>query len=229
MVPRHDSENSTRQLGPSVLSSPMGVAVGELAIAPIRLATRHRHTALEAVLELVAPLSRSRYVDALRGFDLFLSLWEPRMNAALPLPQRPWFAARSRRDLLRRDLAHLDDVRDVQEQTRSICEHAVAKIDLASAAGTFGSLYVLEGSALGGKVIARAARATLGLGRANGAAYFNGLDDHSAARWTSFQSLLEEQVGTEPLARQHACMAACQTFDALIVTFTSLCRDDVPV
>ena len=203
----------------------MDIAPEALAIASIRRATAHRHTALEAVLQLSPSLSYRRYLDALRGFELFLSLWEPRIDAALPSGLRGWFASRSRRDLLQRDLDRLDTGRVMADDVKRGCEQAVSNIELSSVAATFGSLYVLEGSALGGQVIAKIARATLGLGPDNGAAYFNGIDRHTAASWTAFQGVLEDQVGIEPAERRRACEAARQTFDALITTFTSLYRD----
>ena len=203
----------------------MDVAHEALAIASIRRATAYRHTALEAVLQLTPSLGYRRYLDALRGFELFLSVWEPRIDAALPSGLRHWFASRSRRGLLERDLDRLDNGRMTPDDVKRGCEQAVSEIELSSLAATFGSLYVLEGSALGGQVIARIARATLGLDPDNGAAYFNGIDRHPAASWTAFQGLLEDHVGIEPAARRQACEAARQTFDALITTFTSLCRD----
>lgn len=202
----------------------MDVAREALAIASIRRATAHQHTALEAVLQLTPSLSYRRYLNALLGFELFLSMWEPRIDAALPTDLRDWFASRSRRDLLRRDLNSLDKGRLTQVDVKW-CEQVVSGIDLSSVAATFGSIYVLEGSALGGQVIARMARATLGLDADNGAAYFKGIDRDIAANWTTFQVLLEDQVGIEPAAHQAACDAATQTFNALIATFTSLCHD----
>jgi len=203
----------------------MDVARDALAIASIRRATAQRHAALEAVLQLTPPLSPRRYLDALRGFELFLSPWEAWIDVALPPDLRHWFAARSRRALLRRDLDQLDSGRITQDEVRRTCEQAVFEIELPSVAAAFGSVYVMEGSALGGQVIAKIARETLGLHADNGAAYFNGIDRHTAARWIAFQGLLEDQVGTEPTARRQACDAARQTFDALIATFTPLCRD----
>ncbi len=207
-------------------SKQMGVSADELVITSLRRATRDRHVALEAILQLDSPFSPRRYLDVLRGFELFLSTWEPRINAALDLSLRHWFATRSRRRLLQQDLARLDGGRDEHEHASLVCNQAVFQIDVAGAAATFGSMYVLEGSALGGQVIARAARATLGLGPENGVAYFNGHERHTATRWAEFRVLLEEQVGPAPGACQQACEAAYQTFDALIATFTCLFRDD---
>ena len=203
----------------------MNAVLDDLAIASIRGATQGRHAALEAVAQLVPTLSHGRYLLALRAFELFLSAWEPRIDAVLSAPLRHWFASRSRRELLRRDLYQLDDGRGVPEQARHACERAVSRIELVSTPAAFGSIYVLEGSALGGQVIARVAIATLGLDGNSGAAYFNGRGGRTAAQWKSFQVLLEEQVGSEPTARQEACGAARQTFDALITTFTALHHD----
>ena len=203
----------------------MDIAREALAIASIRRATADRHTALEAVLQLTPSFSYRRYLEALRGFELFLSIWEPRIDVALPSGLRHWFASRSRRGLLQRDLNRLDNERMTPDDVKRGCEQAVSEIELSGVASTFGSLYVLEGSALGGQVLARMARETLGLDADNGAAYFNGIDRHTAAGWTAFRGLLEDQVGIEPAARRQACEAARQTFDALITTFTSLCRE----
>ncbi len=212
-------------LDPPGDSNQMDIAPEALAITSVRRATVHRHTALEALLQLTPSLTLGRYLDALRGFELFLSRWEPRIVAALPADLRHWFASRSRRGLLRRDLDRLDDGRFAQDEAEGRCERSVSAIELASVAATFGSLYVLEGSALGGQVIARMARATLGLNPGNGLAYFTGVDRHTAAGWTSFQRLFEDRVGIGQAARLQACAGACQTFDALIATFTSLCRE----
>lgn len=204
----------------------MAVSADGPAIVSLRSATRDRHAALEGILQLTSSLSLRSYVDALRGFELFLSTWEPKIDAALDMPLRQWFASGSRRCLLQNDLAQLNDRRDEDEHARLVCNQAVSRIDVVPVAAAFGSMYVLEGSALGGQVIARVARTTLGLGHTNGAAYFNGHQRHTAARWREFRMLLEEQVGPGLAARRQACDAACQTFDALIATFTCLCHHD---
>ena len=202
----------------------MDIGSDGLAIVAIRRESAGRHTTLEGVLQLTPSLSRRRYLDALRGFELFLSVWEPRIDLALPVSLRHWFASRSRRGLLQLDLDRLDQGRTTSDGARRGCERAVSEIELASVAATFGSLYVMEGSVLGGKVLARAARSVLGLDAHNGAAYFNGSELHPGASWTAFQVLLEDQVGPEPASRRQACQAARQTFDALITTFTGPSR-----
>ena len=203
----------------------MEIGLDELVIVSLRRATSIRHRTLESVLQLAHPLSRRRYLDALNGFQMFLSTWEPRIEVALPASLRKWFASRSRYALLRQDLAQFDEQPLVQQHIRDVCAKAERQIDLVSVPAIFGSMYVLEGSALGGQVIAKVARDALGFGPANGAAYFNGVDSHTMARWNDFCALLDQQVGPGGPARQEACAAAQQTFDALISTFKTLVVD----
>ena len=207
---------------------PIAEGTEEPVIFSLRRATRDRHLALENTVALTSSVSPASYLEALRGFALFLSAWEPRIDAALDPPLRPWFATRSRRSLLEQDLARLHAGPGEPEHAARVCSQAVSRINVASVSAIFGSMYVLEGSALGGQVIARSARETLGLGPENGAAYFNGHGRHTAARWAEFRQLLEERVEEGAEARRLACEAACQTFDALIATFSCLRPAGVP-
>ncbi len=200
----------------------MDVAVDEAVILSLRHATQLHHRALEDLLELAAPLSRSRYVETLKGFERFLFVWEPCITTVLPARLCEWFAGRSRYRLLRQDIHMLDVEPRNRPEAELVSARAVRGIGLGSLAATFGSMYVLEGSALGGQVIARQVRDTLDLGPVTGAAYFNGFGQETAARWGDFRGRLEAEVGVEPRARQEACHAATQTFDALIATFKAL-------
>jgi heme oxygenase (biliverdin-IX-beta and delta-forming) len=48
----------------------------------------------------------------------------------------------------------------------------------------------LEGSALGGRVISKRVKQTLGLGPATGCAYFHGLGRQTATHWSEFLTAL---------------------------------------
>ena len=205
--------------------APVNVGLHESVIVSLRRATRARHNVLESILQLAHPLSRRRYLDALTGFQLFLSTWEPRISSALPATLREWFAARSRYDLLLQDLAQFDRRPIVAQHIRDVCARAEGRIDLLNVPAVFGSMYVLEGSALGGRVISKIAHDAMGLGTENGAAYFNGVHLDTATHWNGFCALLAERVGSGGSARQDACAAAEQTFDALISTFKAIVGD----
>jgi heme oxygenase (biliverdin-IX-beta and delta-forming) len=62
--------------------------------------------------------------------------------------------------------------------------------ELPTSGHGFGCLYVLEGSALGGRVISKRVKQTLGLGPATGGAYFHGLGRQTASHWSGFLTAL---------------------------------------
>ena len=200
----------------------MEVALDEAVVVSLRRETRLHHHSLEDLLQLVSPLSRARYVAALKGFQHFLLAWESRIGALLPTRLCEWFAGRSRYGLLLEDIRVLEIELLISPEAEAACARAVRSIELDNLEAVFGSMYVLEGSALGGRVITVQVGETLGLGPASGAAYFNGFGFKTAARWNDFRDRLEAEVGVEPKARREACRAAAQTFDALIATFTAL-------
>lgn len=197
----------------------MNLALDALAIGALRRATAARHQHLESFLRLGDPLQLGGYIDALRGFEIFLSSWEPRLRVATPARLHAWLASRSRYGFACQDLTHFNAGPRPGLSDFAACASLVDDIALNSTAAAFGSLYVLEGSALGGQVIAKSAARALGLAAHNGAAYFNGFRSQTAARWREFQQLLETEVGTSHEARSEACSAAQQTFDALIGVF----------
>lgn len=59
-------------------------------------------------------------------------------------------------------------------------------LELPTAGHGFGCLYVLEGSALGGRVISKRVKRRLNLGPATGGAYFHGLGRQTASHWSDF-------------------------------------------
>ena len=144
-----------------------------------------------------------RYARILQVFDAFLAAWEPAVVALLPAPRQRWLRDRSRRHFLRRDLQALD-----------IAPAAPASIAAPQdAAGAWGALYVLEGSALGGQVITRALAGS-GLAPERGTAYFHGWGAATGAMWRDFRGVLEGELDS-PDAIARACEAARQTFDTL--------------
>jgi heme oxygenase len=185
---------------------------GTTMLGALRQACAERHEAIEALLRLDETLERAHYVRVLSGFGAFLPCWEGRLRPRLPWRLQGWFDDRSRLPMLQRDLAALAlapaDVAD-----------PVAELLLLDRAALFGSMYVLEGSALGGQVIARRVQQQWGLGPDNGAAYFHGWGRHTGALWADFRERLVHELGTDAEARDSACAAAVATFDALLGCF----------
>lgn len=160
---------------------------------------------------------RARYAQVLRTLAGFLPSWEATMLAALPAARHDWLRVRSRRPFLARDLLALDLAPPVRP---------VQLAPVTSEAGAWGSLYVIEGSALGGQVITRAL-ATHGLRPEAGAAYFHGWGASTGAMWREFRQLLERELDS-PEALRLACAGACATFDTLATLLEDALHERAP-
>jgi heme oxygenase len=181
----------------------------------LRQTTADRHAHIDNLLGLRKPFGRAHYARTLQGFAAFLTAWEPAMAAVLPPDLQAWFAQGRRLVLLEADLLHLG----VAAPTLPVNLPA-----LDSRAAALGSLYVLEGSALGGQFIAAQVRRTLGLSPERGAAYFHGAGPGTAARWREFQVLLAAEPA-DALTVDQASHAAVRTFQALIDIFEILLHE----
>jgi len=174
----------------------------------LRDATGVRHREVETLLPPVwSALGRAgyaTYLSRLAGFQLPLEerLFAAHDWAALGLPDA---ATRPRGALLRADLAALGV--DAGSLPR-----ATALPDVQDFGRALGVLYVLEGSTLGGQVLAReVARGAAGAPTS----FLNGAGDDTATRWTSFGRFAEAQATRAPRLEAQAVAAATETFAAL--------------
>lgn len=173
------------------------------ALAALRRATRAHHDRVDRLVDLQRLRQPDHYACVLQVLDAFLAGWEPAVAAALPPRWQEWLRLRSRRAFLQSDLREL-----------GIAAAAPASVPaLGGEAAAWGSIYVMEGSALGGQFIARAL-AHQGLTPGNGAAYFHGWGDATAGMWRDVRAQLGAQLVT-PAAIAQACAAAAATFDSL--------------
>ncbi|WP_222182105.1 biliverdin-producing heme oxygenase [Geminicoccus harenae] len=165
----------------------------------LRAETSADHAVLEARLDLLAsPLDLDHLRRVLRAFHGFHAAWEPMVEALLGERFRP----RRRLGLLAADLRLLGD-RDGLPPRPDLAP-------LPDQASAWGSLYVLEGSTLGGAVIAKA----LARSGVAGLGYFNPHGRKTMGNWQAFRSELTAAVtpGDEPAA----LAAARATFARLI-------------
>lgn len=153
----------------------------------LRRETAPLHRSLEDRLDLLgADLDRPRYLQVLAAFLGYYAPMEkalaPHVSAsALGLP--PWT------DRLEQDLLTLGLPPEVLEALPR-CRH-LPPVDGPDHLA--GCLYVLEGAALGGSVIAREVDRRLGIGPPDGAAFFVGEGQATGSRWRSFLTWLEAQ------------------------------------
>src|SRR3954452_7915212 len=134
------------------LQRPPAGSSGVDLMSSLRVQTRTQHDAIERSRALPEPpLSRDRFLRVLQRFFTFHRIWEPAIAAHESL--RAFHVSRHRLPLLRRDLLALGmQARDIDalppcDDARELAAHEAEAI---------GSLYVLEGSTLGGQIISRA-------------------------------------------------------------------------
>ncbi|HEY0821188.1 MAG TPA: biliverdin-producing heme oxygenase [Rhizobacter sp.] len=186
----------------------------------LRDKTRLEHARIEHLLRLTQPMSEARYAAIVSGFHEFLRRWEPRLAAALPQHLRDWAARRKRSAFAAEDLRHVRGVRGTKEA--STAERAVRSLPLASPAAALGSMYVIEGSALGGQVITPLLQQHLGLTPLTGASYFHGHGPATGAMWRDFREVIAREIGEDHGAAREACQEAQRTFAALCEMFEAL-------
>lgn len=196
----------------------MGIEAGLLK--ELREKTRTEHTRIESVLRLTHPMSAARYAGVMAGFHEFLWRWEPRVAAALPAHLRDWSAKRKRSGFAADDLRQLGGPHT--PHLAHAAERAVRSIPMADVAGALGSMYVIEGSALGGQVITPLLKQHLGLTPSHGARYFHGHGPATAAMWREFREVIAHELGADDAAARSACHSAQRTFAALCEVFDGL-------
>jgi heme oxygenase len=199
------------------MAMPPAMRVQDGVLPELRAATRAQHDRIEQLLGFDRAMPLRRYGAILQGFQRFLVSWEAELRAALPVRLHGWLAERGRLGLLADDLAFLSG------RLPPATAHAVPRcLPEPSVPAAFGSLYVIEGSALGGQVIAPRLQRELGLVPGGGASYFHGHGERTGDMWREFRLRATAEIGDDPARRREACRAAVQTFDALIASFDSL-------
>ncbi|MBX3619626.1 MAG: biliverdin-producing heme oxygenase [Rhizobacter sp.] len=188
-----------------------------LLLNELRARTRAEHAQIEALLRLTEPMSLARYAGIVGGFHEFLLRWEPRLAAALPPHLRDWCDARRRSAFAADDLQHLH--RRTPAATAEAAHAAVESLGLSDTASALGSMYVIEGSALGGQVIEPLLHRHLGPTAERGARYFHGHGEATGAMWRDFRSVIARELGSSDAAVHQACSAARRTFRGLASLF----------
>ncbi len=160
-------------------------ARGGAVLAQVRAATRPVHDRLEGALGLLDEwLDLAAYRQVIERFHGFWRGWEPQVAALLQ--DETLLAPRRRAHLLAADLAALGVPAEVVEGLPR-CPLPV----LRDAAEALGSVYVLEGSTLGGRVILRHVERRLGLDERFGCRYFAGHGADTGMMWRAFLARLE--------------------------------------
>ncbi len=170
----------------------------------LRKETAGSHARLEKALALLEPpLAQDRFVTLLERFYGFHAVWEPAIAAHFD-PE--FLLPRRRLRLIETDLIALGH--HPADTRPPLCFGAAALGRSPEAA--LGSLYVMEGSTLGGQVIARGLRGT---GWGERIRYFNPYGDGTGGMWSAFKTLVRTRSGTT--ADPKIMAGAIATFDLL--------------
>jgi heme oxygenase len=171
----------------------------------LKTETREQHEALERALPLGDPaLSPESYAQILGAFWGFYKTWERQAMTAAPPRLRPVVEARLKLPLLEADLSSMG-------QSAGDALDAAWLPDLSSDAGLLGSMYVVEGSTLGGQLISRNLERALGMQGGLGYSFFQSYGRAVGQQWKEFGAMLEAMPAA---AGDQMVQAAQQTFTA---------------
>ena len=177
----------------------------------IRAQTRELHRSVERRVPLFDPgLDLPAYVGWLRLMGAFHARVEQALQAAGFEAATGW-THRSRAELAAQDLAALG----LQPDGIDHADRCFAGLELpATVPGLAGALYVVEGSALGARVILKQVGRQLGLSAQHGASFLAPHGEDPGPRWSACLELLHALARDD--ARADAIVAgAVQTFGAL--------------
>ena len=175
-------------------------------LAHLRAVTRPVHDRLEGALGLLnGQLELGAYKEVLTRFYGFWRPWEPCVAALLQ--DETLFGPRRRLHLVEADLAALRlSAGDVA--ALPLCPLPTLHDELEA----LGSLYVMEGSTLGGRVILQNVGRCLKLDDRSGCAYFTGYGARTGTMWRLFLTRLNEAPAAD--ARRIG-NGAIETFERL--------------
>ncbi|HET7228607.1 MAG TPA: biliverdin-producing heme oxygenase [Longimicrobium sp.] len=178
-------------------------------LTQLKSATAGYHARVEAAMPSLGELATpAGYAAALRALHGFHAAWEPAIWRTPGMAELGMDGGRRKLPLLEADL-HALGVRP--------CAPAAPPARIAGTAEAVGALYVLEGAALGGRIIYRHAAGPLGVTPERGAAYYHGYGDATGARWKAFGQAVNRFAGGTPAAARvvagaTACFAALEAW-----------------
>ncbi len=184
-------------------------------ILALRDATRSAHQSLNdhaLLTQLVEPdlswLTYARILEAFYGF--YAPMERARLGPHGDGIRRFGLVRRDRTPLLCRDLRALG-YGEVAIEALELCPDLPR---VASPIEALGCLYVLDGAALGGKVIARQVRKSLGRRVSDRLAFFTSGGADVATTWRHLMGVIEARTG-HPSDRREAVRGAEATFECL--------------
>ncbi len=195
----------------------MKKSIGESILKEIKHATRNHHDDIEknkltkAIIQNT--ITQEEYIKLLSKFYGFYQACEPQLlHDSLWQEYQFDIQERKKTPLIAQDLHFFGFAQSEIQQLES-CQKTPA---LQTQAQKIGFLYVIEGSTLGGQVLGRQLKQSLGLEAQKGASYFNSYGKQNLKdMWEGFQNLLLEFADKNPDKEQEIILSAQDTFQKL--------------
>ena len=170
----------------------------------LKTATTVAHESLERELDLLRPsLTLAEYVELLECFYGFWSPWEALAGRIL---SPDFFDPRRKVALLEQDLRRFG--RNPQAVLRALPKPELPVLRTRDAA--LGSMYVIEGSTLGGQLLSRHFEKAFGFSNGEGDSFFRSYGPETGRMWRQFGETLKSV--SSPEGEQQAVSAANDTF-----------------
>jgi heme oxygenase len=162
----------------------------DLDIQRLRQETEADHHNIEGAVPLMHQgLNIAEYVACLQRIYGVVAAWEERVAKIAPEWLRPTLLARQRCRLLKQDLTWFGVVE--KDDSRPTLP------EMNNLPSLFGTMYVMEGSTLGGQLIARHVEAALHLSGGRGNSYFRGHGSQTGPLWKEFCEMLKLRIADE--------------------------------
>jgi len=185
-------------------------------LARLKAETQDCHQSLEDALDIMCPsMQRGEYLSLLAGFRGFVVPWEVALAASLPAAMRDFALQREKTALLDDDLRFMSDGTCIP----ALLPQCTIDWPMDTVAQCLGSMYVMEGSTLGGRIIGPAMASRFNLSDRRGYAYFDPYGDRTGSMWNAFKALATSCVPDNDI--DQAVTAARATFEALEVWLCS--------
>lgn len=177
----------------------------------IKEATKSAHLQLEKVVvqKLKNIRTKADYADLLKHFYAYFSTIEKAIAPYITTELLPDYSERRNSSYIKKDIEELGFTTDELPL-------AVAP-QIATAAQALGSLYVLEGSIMGGSIIVQMLAKG---GITEGVSFFSGYGAETGRMWGTFTAVLNSEADSES-DQQAAIQAANDTFSQFAAVFES--------
>jgi heme oxygenase (biliverdin-IX-beta and delta-forming) len=173
----------------------------------LKNATQENHQRLEGKLvrQMKSMQSVDDYIQLLQNFYTFFAPLESQITKYVDDTVLPDIAERRKTELLHRDLEKLNGHKGETDRTQTMT--------IANSAEAIGTLYVMEGSTLGGPFIAQLIKKQLPDVPA-AYTFFEGYGTATQEMWQRFRTTINE-LRLSPEAQQQALNKANETFEKM--------------